>query len=117
MLEHIEKAGFYEPLFQQTDKLVKGLRERASAAGIAMTSNHVGTMFGVFFTDAEQVTNYQQVMACDIERFNRFFHGMLEGGVYLAPASYEAGFLSAAHADQDIADTLDIAERVFANLN
>ncbi|WP_320837183.1 glutamate-1-semialdehyde 2,1-aminomutase [Zhongshania sp.] len=117
MLEHIEKAGFYEPLFQQTDKLIKGLRERASAAGIAMTSNHVGTMFGVFFTDAEHVTNYQQVMACDIERFNRFFHGMLAGGVYLAPASYEAGFLSAAHSDQDIADTLNIAERVFANLN
>ncbi|WP_269620802.1 glutamate-1-semialdehyde 2,1-aminomutase [Zhongshania sp. BJYM1] len=116
MLKHIEQDGFYEPVFQKTDKLVKGLKERASAAGIPMTSNHVGTMFGVFFTDTEHVTNYQQVMACDTERFNRFFHGMLEGGVYLAPASYEAGFLSAAHTDADIDDTLDIAERVFKTL-
>jgi glutamate-1-semialdehyde 2,1-aminomutase len=116
MLKHIEQDGFYEPVFRATDLLVAGLRERATAAGIPMTSNHVGSMFGVFFTDAEQITNYQQVMACDTERFNRFFHGMLEGGVYLAPASYEAGFLSSAHSDADINDTLDVAERVFATL-
>lgn len=116
MLEHIEKDGFYAPVFNATDRLVNGLKERADAAGIAMTSNHVGSMFGVFFTDAKQITNYQQVMACDTERFNRFFHGMLDGGVYLAPASYEAGFLSAAHSDTDINDTLDIAERVFKTL-
>jgi glutamate-1-semialdehyde 2,1-aminomutase len=116
MLEHIERTGFYEPVFAKTTKLVEGLRERAAAAGIAMTSNHVGSMFGVFFTDAEQVSNYQQVMACDTERFNRFFHGMLDGGVYLAPASYEAGFLSSAHTDADIEDTLNIAEQVFATL-
>jgi glutamate-1-semialdehyde 2,1-aminomutase len=116
MLEHIEKTGFYEPVFAKTTKLVEGLRERAAAAGIAMTSNHVGSMFGVFFTDAEQVSDYQQVMACDTERFNRFFHGMLDGGVYLAPASYEAGFLSSAHTDADIEDTLNIAEQVFATL-
>ena len=116
MLKHIEKDGFYEPVFRTTDMLVEGLRERAKAANIPMTSNHVGSMFGVFFTDAEHITNYQQVMACDTERFNRFFHGMLEGGVYLAPASYEAGFLSSAHSDADINDTLDVAERVFATL-
>jgi glutamate-1-semialdehyde 2,1-aminomutase len=116
MLEHIEKTGFYEPVFAKTTKLVEGLRERAAAAGIAMTSNHVGSMFGVFFTDAEQVSDYQQVMACDTERFNHFFHGMLDGGVYLAPASYEAGFLSSAHTDADIEDTLNIAEQVFATL-
>ena len=116
MLKHIEKDGFYEPVFHATDMLVEGLRERAKAANIPMTSNHVGSMFGVFFTDAEHITNYQQVMACDTERFNRFFHGMLEGGVYLAPASYEAGFLSSAHSDADINDTLDVAERVFATL-
>ena len=96
--------------------LINGLRERAKAAGIAMTSNHVGSMFGVFFTEAEHITNYQQVMACDTDRFNRFFHGMLEGGVYLAPASYEAGFLSSAHSDADIEETLDIAEHVFKTL-
>lgn len=116
MLKHVEKDGFYEPVFRATDMLINGLRERAKAAGIAMTSNHVGSMFGVFFTEAEHITNYQQVMACDTDRFNRFFHGMLEGGVYLAPASYEAGFLSSAHSDADIKDTLDVAERVFATL-
>ena len=116
MLDALSQPGFYDTPFARTDALVAGLRQRADAAGIAMTSNHVGTMFGVFFTDAEQVTNYQQVMACDTERFNRFFHGMLEGGVYLAPASYEAGFLSAAHSEADIEETLAVAERVFATL-
>lgn len=116
MLKHIEQDGFYEPVFRATDMLINGLRERAKAAGIAMTSNHVGSMFGVFFTEAEHITNYQQVTACDTDRFNRFFHGMLEGGVYLAPASYEAGFLSSAHSDADIAETLDIAEHVFKTL-
>lgn len=116
MMKHIEKDGFYDPVFRATDMLVKGLVERATAAGIAMTSNHVGSMFGVFFTDAKHITNYQQVMACDTERFNRFFHGMLTGGVYLAPASYEAGFMSAAHSDAVIEETLDIAEHVFKTL-
>ncbi len=116
MLKAIQQPGFYEPLFARTDRLIQGLRDRAQAAGIAMTSNHVGTMFGVFFTDEEAITNYQQVMACDTERFNRFFHGMLNEGVYLAPASYEAGFLSAAHTDADIDATIDAAERVFKTL-
>ncbi|HCS27219.1 MAG TPA: glutamate-1-semialdehyde-2,1-aminomutase [Spongiibacteraceae bacterium] len=116
MLKAVQAPGFYEPLFARTEQLVKGLRERAAAAGIAMTSNHVGTMFGVFFTDEKHITNYQQVMACDTERFNRFFHGMLKEGVYLAPASYEAGFLSAAHSEADINDTLSAAEKVFNTL-
>ncbi|MEX1663849.1 glutamate-1-semialdehyde 2,1-aminomutase [Zhongshania arctica] len=116
MMKHIEKDGFYDPVFRATDMLVKGLVERATAAGIPMTSNHVGSMFGVFFTEAKHITNYQQVMACDTERFNRFFHGMLKGGVYLAPASYEAGFMSAAHSDAVIEETLDIAEHVFKTL-
>ncbi|MBB3048166.1 glutamate-1-semialdehyde 2,1-aminomutase [Litorivivens lipolytica] len=116
MLKAVQENDFYEPLFAKTDALVKGLRERADAAGIPMTSNHVGTMFGVFFTEEKTITNYQQVMACDTDRFNKFFHGMLNEGVYLAPASYEAGFLSAAHSDQDINDTLAAAERVFKTL-
>ena len=73
-------------------------------------------MFGLFFTEDSEVTNYQQVMACDTERFNRFFHGMLEAGIYLAPAAYEAGFMSAAHSDEDIEFTLNAVERVFASL-
>jgi glutamate-1-semialdehyde 2,1-aminomutase len=73
-------------------------------------------MFGVFFTQEPHITNYRQVMACDIDRFNRFFHGMLDAGVYLAPASYEAAFMSSAHTDADIEFTIAAAERVFATL-
>ena len=115
-LNQVSQPGFLDPLVSRTDQLVNGLRERADAAGIPMTSNHVGTMWGLFFTEEEKIINYQQVMQCDTERFSRFFHGMLEEGVYLAPASYEAGFISAAHTDEDIQFTLDAAERVFATL-
>ncbi len=115
-LELISQPGFYEPLLVQTEKLVTGLKERALAAGVPFTTNHVGTMFGGFFTEESRITNYQQVMACDNTRFNRFFHGMLDAGIYLAPASFEAGFMSAAHSDADIQFTLDAAEKVFAGL-
>lgn len=115
-LEIIEQQGFYEPLFAQTEKLVRGLRSAAEKAGVAMTSNHVGSMWGVFFTEEKSVGNYQQVMACDTQCFNRFFHGMLQEGIYLAPASYEAAFLSSAHTDADIANTIAAAEKVLAML-
>ncbi|MDM3870504.1 glutamate-1-semialdehyde 2,1-aminomutase [Porticoccus sp. W117] len=115
-LELVSQPDFHGPLFTRTNTLVAGLRERAAAANIPFTSNHIGTMFGLFFTEAETVSNYQQVMACDTERFNKFFHGMLEHGVYLAPASYEAGFMSAAISDEDVQFTLDAAEKVFAAL-
>ncbi len=116
MIDAISQPDFYNIPFARTDMLINGLHARAEAAGIPLSSNHVGTMFGVFFTEEKRISNYQQVMACDTDRFNRFFHGMLEGGVYLAPASYEAGFMSAAHTEADIQETLDVAERVFANL-
>lgn len=115
-LELVTQPGFYKPLIAKTDSLIAGLRSEADKAGIAFTTNHVGTMFGGFFTEEEQITNYQQVMACDNDRFNRFFHGMLEEGVYLAPASYEAGFMSMAHTDDDIEATIAAASRVFAKL-
>jgi glutamate-1-semialdehyde 2,1-aminomutase len=73
-------------------------------------------MFGFFFTEAARVTSYKQATACDIERFKSFFHGMLAEGVYLAPSAYEAGFVSAAHSDADIAASIDAAGRVFARL-
>ncbi|MEH6639728.1 MAG: glutamate-1-semialdehyde 2,1-aminomutase [Porticoccaceae bacterium] len=114
-LEQVSQPDFHQAIFAHTDALIAGIRERAASAGIALTSNHVGSMFGLFFTEDSEVTNYQQVMACDTERFNRFFHGMLEAGVYLAPAAYEAGFMSAAHSDEDIEFTLDAVERVFAS--
>jgi glutamate-1-semialdehyde 2,1-aminomutase len=92
------------------------LVERATQAGIPMTSNHVGTMWGFFFSEEEKITHYQQVMECDTARFAKFFHHMLDEGVYLAPASYEASFMSAAHTDKDIQFTLDAAERSFKKL-
>ncbi|MBV1932505.1 MAG: glutamate-1-semialdehyde 2,1-aminomutase [Porticoccaceae bacterium] len=115
-LNKITEAGFYETIFEHTTMLVDGLRERADSAGIAFTTNHVGSMFGIFFTDNLTISNFEQVMACDTERFKHFFHGMLEQGVYLAPAAYEAGFMSKAHTENLIQDTLDAAERVFSSL-
>ncbi|WP_317930363.1 glutamate-1-semialdehyde 2,1-aminomutase [Halioxenophilus sp. WMMB6] len=116
-LKLVQAPGFYSALSQKTESLIAGLQQRAEAAGIPFTTNHVGSMFGFFFTEEPTITNYQQVMACNIPRFNRFFHGMLEQGVYLAPASYEAGFMSAAHSDDDIEYTLNAAERVFKSLD
>lgn len=115
-LQKVMAPGFYAPLLQRTQNLVTGLQQAADAAGIPFTTNHVGTMWGGFFTQDKTVTNYQQVMACDTDRFNRFFHGMLNEGVYLAPASYEAAFMSAAHTDADIDFTLAAARKVFAGL-
>jgi glutamate-1-semialdehyde 2,1-aminomutase len=115
-LDIISQQNFYEPLFAKTETLVKGLRAAAEKNGIPMTSNHVGSMWGLFFTAEKSVSNYQQVMACDTQRFNRFFHGMLQEGVYLAPASYEAAFMSSAHTDADIDKTITAAEKVFASL-
>ncbi|HWV15368.1 MAG TPA: glutamate-1-semialdehyde 2,1-aminomutase [Cellvibrio sp.] len=115
-LELLEQPDFYKKLSARTTELVTGLQQLADAAGIPFTTNHVGSMFGFFFTPEAKVTNFKQVMACDIPRFNKFFHGMLERGVYLAPASYEAGFMSAAHSDADIAATLQAAKEVFATL-
>ena len=115
-LELVSAEGFLDPVIERTDRLVKGLVERATQAGIPMTSNHVGTMWGFFFSEEEKITHYQQVMECDTERFAKFFHHMLDEGVYLAPASYEASFMSAAHTEDDIQFTLDAAERSFKKL-
>lgn len=115
-LEIISHPGFYEPLFTRTANLCQGLRDAAVQAGVPFTTNHAGTMFGGFFTATPEVSRYDQVMACDTAAFNRFFHSMLDSGVYLAPASYEAGFMSSAHTDDDIAQTVAIARSAFASL-
>jgi len=115
-LDLIEQPGFYAELSRKTDYLVEGLRNAAHNANIPFTTNHVGSMFGLFFTDEARVTNYQQVMACNNDRFNRFFHGMLNEGVNLAPASYEAAFLSSTHSREDLDHTIAAAARVMANL-
>jgi len=116
-LELLQDPSVYPQLYARTQQLVDGLQKLADEAGIPFTTNHVGSMFGFFFTEEKEVTNFQQVMACDIPRFNRFFHGMLKRGVYLAPASYEAGFMSAAHTEADIEATLAAAREVFAELS
>ena len=115
-IELISEPGFYEPIFAANEMLNKGLLKLAKEAGIPMCTNYVGSMFGIFFTEEQSITNYNQVMACDTERFNKFFHGMLENGVYLAPASYEAGFISHAHTSAVIDQTLTAAKNVFATL-
>jgi len=115
-LDIISAEGFYEPLFQRTQSLSEGLRKAASEAGVPFTTNAVGTFFGGFFTSEASIENYSQVMDCDTQAFNRFFHQMLEHGVYLAPASYETGFMSSAHGDGDIAQTIAAARLAFAGI-
>lgn len=115
-LELISEPNFYTRLADKTQQLVKGMQERANAAKIPFTTNTVGGMFGFFFSEEEHVTNFAQVSACNLERFQKFYHGMLDNGVYLAPSAYEAGFVSAAHSDEDITETLAAAEKVFKDL-
>ncbi|WP_088285450.1 glutamate-1-semialdehyde 2,1-aminomutase [Ideonella sp. A 288] len=107
-LHEIAKPGFYEALAAKTQTLVAGLTAAAREAGVPFVGDSEGGMFGFFFA-SELPQNYNVVMATDKERFNRFFHGMLDRGVYLAPALYEAGFVSAAHTADDIAATVDAA--------
>jgi glutamate-1-semialdehyde 2,1-aminomutase len=112
----VQAQGFYEDLGNTAQRLTAGMVERARAAGIDLSANQVGGMFGLFFTDQSPVSNFSQVMACDQDRFVRFFHGMLREGVYLAPSTFETGFVSSAHDEQAINATLEAAERVFSTL-
>ena len=116
MLEIIEQDGFYADLTAKTTYLLQGLQQAADQAGIAFLTQQVGGMFGLFFTTEKAVSTYQQVTACNIGQFNRFFHGMLERGVYLAPSAYEAGFVSSAHTIEDMDNTVAIAYDVFGTL-
>jgi glutamate-1-semialdehyde 2,1-aminomutase len=115
-LELLSVPGFHQRLQAATDVLIHGLEEAAQSAGIPLATNHVCGMFGFFFTAEPVVDRYSKVMACDVERFKRFFHGMLAEGIYFAPSAYEAGFLSAAHSAADIDATIAAARRVFSSL-
>ncbi len=115
-LEAIDVDGFYESLGAQTKRLVDGLTNAASEANIPLASEYKGGMFGLVFTTADSVRSFEQVAAADVERFKKFFHGMLEQGVYLAPSAFEAGFVSAAHGDEQIDATIAAARKVFATL-
>jgi glutamate-1-semialdehyde 2,1-aminomutase len=116
-LELISVPGFHARLGANTDSLVKKLTAAAAAAGIPLATNHVCGMFGFFFTDQPTVDSFAKVMACDVARFRRFFHAMLDAGVYLAPSAFEAGFLSAAHTAADIDATVAAAARIFPTLH
>ncbi len=115
-LQEIQAEGLYQRLSQSTQTLAEGFKALANKHGIPMTVNYAGSMFGLFFTGIDKVTNYQQAINCNTEQFNLFYHGMLANGVYLAPASYEAGFVSAAHTPEVIQQTLDIADKVLADV-
>ncbi|ORU92487.1 MAG: glutamate-1-semialdehyde aminotransferase [Cycloclasticus sp. symbiont of Bathymodiolus heckerae] len=115
-LELISKPGFYERLTERTKQLLDGLEKLAREANLPFSTNQVGGMFGLFFSNDENISRFDQVMQCDQERFKKFFHLMLAQGVYLAPSAFEAGFVSAAHSEQDINNTLAAAKIAFAKL-
>ena len=115
-LELIDDEAFWASLSAKTQKLVDGLAEAAAAADIPVALENQGGMFGMVFTDAGPVRTYAQVAAADVERFTKFFHGMLDAGIYMAPSAFEAGFVSIAHSDDDLDETIAAAARVFAGL-
>ena len=117
MLEIVSEANFYTELSAKTETLLTGLEERATAAGIPFTTNQLGGMFGCFFSDEEKVSMFSQVMASNMGHFQSYFHTMLQNGVYIAPSAFEAGFISAAHGDEEITTTLDAAEQAFSAIN
>ena len=112
----ISRDGFFEELTATTAALLEGLRAAAAAAGVPVRTTQAGGMFGLFFTDAERVVNFEQAGACDVKAFRAFYHHMLERGVYLAPSAFEAGFVSSAHRDEHIETTVAAARESFERL-
>ncbi|PAU66219.1 glutamate-1-semialdehyde-2,1-aminomutase [Pseudomonas sp. PIC25] len=115
-LRLISRPGFHAELTAYTSRMLQGLQDRADAAGIPFVTTQAGGMFGLYFSGADDIITFADVMGSDVERFKRFFHLMLEGGVYLAPSAFEAGFTSITHGDTELKITLDAAERAFAEL-
>lgn len=115
-LKLLSERGFHDQLHRKTKLLVDGILDAANKNNIPLTANYVAGMFGLFFSEEEKITSFAQVTACNQDHFNKFFHSMLDQGVYLAPSSYEAGFISAAHTEEDIEKTIEIADKAFAKL-
>jgi len=115
-MELISEPSFFTELTSKTQTLVNGLLAQAKKAGVPVTANQVGGMFGIFFTDADQVSNFAQSTACNQNQFKAFFHAMLIRGIYLAPSAFEAGFVSAAHSDEDIQATITAAGEAFQEI-
>ncbi|OFZ72692.1 MAG: glutamate-1-semialdehyde aminotransferase, partial [Betaproteobacteria bacterium RBG_16_64_9] len=112
-LKLVQAPGFYDRLSGTTRALTDGLARTAQKRGVVFSAQPVGGMFGIYFR-AQPPVSYIEVMQCDKEAFNRFFHAMLERGVYLAPSAYEAGFVSSAHGESDITATIAAADEAFA---
>jgi len=115
-LNELAQGEKHQQLAQATEKLAMGFKAAAERNGVSLSINYVGAMFGFFFTKEEKITSFAQATACDGEKFKKFFHLMLEEGVYLAPSAFEASFLSTAHTDDDLDKTLAAADRCFARL-
>jgi len=115
-LKLLSERGFHDQLHRKTKLLVDGLLDAAKKNKIPLTANYVAGMFGFFFSEEEKITSFSQVIACNSDHFNKFFHNMLDHGVYLAPSSYEAGFISSAHTEEDIEKTIEIANKAFAKI-
>ncbi len=115
-LKLLSVRGFHDTLRRKTKLLVDGIVEAAKANNIPLTANYVCGMFGLFFSNEKKITNFTQVTACNQEHFNQFFHHMLEQGAYLAPSSYEAGFISNAHSEEDIEKTIELANQAFEKI-
>jgi len=111
-LKLVQASGFFDRLSAATTSLVEGLERAARAAGVAFSAQSIGGMFGLYFAQRPP-QSHAEVLACDRDTFNRFFHAMLDSGVYLAPSAFEAGFVSAAHTARDIQQTLECAQRAF----
>lgn len=112
-LDLITEPGFYAALGEKTRYLVDGIARVAADAGVPLATTRVGGMFGLFFTPQGPISNFEQATTCDMDAFKRFFHSMLEHGVYLAPSAFEAGFVSQAHTEEDIQATIDSAAKSF----
>tara|TARA_R110002072_G_scaffold118775_5_gene251314 strand:- start:23987 stop:25264 length:1278 start_codon:yes stop_codon:yes gene_type:complete len=115
-LEIISDESFFDLLTAKTERLLAGLKEQANAYNIPLSTNHVGGMFGLFFTEEDSITSFEQVMNCNTEQFNQFFHAMLKAGIYLAPSPYEAGFVSVTHTNDDIDATIASVKTIFPTL-
>ena len=116
MFKHLTLAGFYDQLEAKVTQLLTGLQQAADEAGIAFKTQAVGGMFGLYFTDSDDLSSFEAMTHCNIDAFKCFFHGMLTRGVYLAPSAYEAGFISSVHSDADIAQTIAVAKEVFSEM-
>ncbi|WP_022961292.1 glutamate-1-semialdehyde 2,1-aminomutase [Halopseudomonas pelagia] len=115
-LKLISRPGFHDELTDYTSRLLAGLQERADAASVPFVTTQAGGMFGLYFSGADDIVTFDDVMASDVERFKGFFHGMLNNGVYLAPSAFEAGFTSIAHGEAELKLTLNAAEKAFSAL-